>query len=407
MKLQEIQENAENGKRYGVDIQTYMVEDGKYAVDINGKTFSNYLTLQELDETVQGIVGTLAYVSPSSEKTGSWVNLAIDEKNREEFLGELIDQIEDMLAEYNSTDLKLVELPRTEKAKESDLDIGRDVVIAGDDYDELHDRFRNLIEGWGKKTNSSADSPVSAHDDSDKIFCILHLYDQNDFTEPHYYSAAKDGLGEVVAYARSRIEAEEYLKANVSANYGEPDEDDGSYYEIVCVPILNDFIEGSSLPDSMAYYSPVSKAQDEGKISHPHAPKKDDMAALQKAFYAFWDLVDLMADNMPDDGGDDDPEVLEMVKEAQRRFQKDKDDFQSAYDMLSGKEDAGKRDMYVSWKVEGRFHVHVKASSVEEARELATEEYENADFGELEDIGDGDTYDVTVEDENGNFLWER
>ena len=54
-------------------------------------------------------------------------------------------------------------------------------------------------------------------------------------------------------------------------------------------------------------------------------------------------------------------------------------------------------------KVEGRFIAEVFAENIKEAKNLATSQYMDADFGKLEDI-DGDC--IMVEDVNGNYLWE-
>lgn len=62
-----------------------------------------------------------------------------------------------------------------------------------------------------------------------------------------------------------------------------------------------------------------------------------------------------------------------------------------------------KKEYYVTMKVEGRFIAKVLAETVKEAKELAVSEYENADFGKLEDI-DGDC--IIVEDADGNYAWE-
>lgn len=62
-----------------------------------------------------------------------------------------------------------------------------------------------------------------------------------------------------------------------------------------------------------------------------------------------------------------------------------------------------KQEYYVTMKVEGRFIAKVLAETVKEAKELAVNEYENADFGKLEDI-DGDC--IIVEDTDGNYVWE-
>ena len=59
---------------------------------------------------------------------------------------------------------------------------------------------------------------------------------------------------------------------------------------------------------------------------------------------------------------------------------------------------------YVTYKVEGRYVAEVDASSIEEARIKSTSNYIDADFGVLSDI-EGE--DIIIEDENGNFVWER
>lgn len=59
---------------------------------------------------------------------------------------------------------------------------------------------------------------------------------------------------------------------------------------------------------------------------------------------------------------------------------------------------------YVTYKVEARYIAEVDAESLEEAMEKAESEYIDADFGAAEDI-DGEK--IIVEDENGNYVWER
>lgn len=61
-------------------------------------------------------------------------------------------------------------------------------------------------------------------------------------------------------------------------------------------------------------------------------------------------------------------------------------------------------DYCVTFKIEGRYVAGVKANSVEEAIELARDQYCDADFGELTDI-EGE--EIIVEDEKGNFVWEH
>lgn len=59
---------------------------------------------------------------------------------------------------------------------------------------------------------------------------------------------------------------------------------------------------------------------------------------------------------------------------------------------------------YVTYKVEARYIAEVEADNIEEARNKANEEFCDADFGVAEDI-DGE--DIIIEDENGNYIWER
>jgi phosphomannomutase len=59
---------------------------------------------------------------------------------------------------------------------------------------------------------------------------------------------------------------------------------------------------------------------------------------------------------------------------------------------------------YVTYKIEARYIAEVEADNLEEAMEKAESEYMDADFGVAEDI-DGEA--IIVEDEAGNFVWER
>ena len=59
---------------------------------------------------------------------------------------------------------------------------------------------------------------------------------------------------------------------------------------------------------------------------------------------------------------------------------------------------------YVKYKVEARYIAEVEADSIEEARSKASEEFCDADFGVAENI-EGE--DIIVEDEDGNYIWER
>lgn len=62
------------------------------------------------------------------------------------------------------------------------------------------------------------------------------------------------------------------------------------------------------------------------------------------------------------------------------------------------------KDYWVTYKIDGRWETHVKAKSQEEALDKAEDMYFSADFGELSYI-DGDP--IIVEDEKGNFVWEK
>ena len=59
---------------------------------------------------------------------------------------------------------------------------------------------------------------------------------------------------------------------------------------------------------------------------------------------------------------------------------------------------------YVTYKIDARYIAEVEADSLEEARNKANEEFCDADFGEGYDI-DGEA--IIVEDEHGNYIWEK
>lgn len=59
---------------------------------------------------------------------------------------------------------------------------------------------------------------------------------------------------------------------------------------------------------------------------------------------------------------------------------------------------------YVTMKIDARYIVEVEANSLKEAKEKANYEFEGADFGVAEDI---DAETIIVEDEEGNFIWEK
>lgn len=59
---------------------------------------------------------------------------------------------------------------------------------------------------------------------------------------------------------------------------------------------------------------------------------------------------------------------------------------------------------YVTFKVDARYIAEVDADDIEEAKEKAQYSFEEADFGVAEDI-EGES--IIVEDENGNYVWEK
>lgn len=59
---------------------------------------------------------------------------------------------------------------------------------------------------------------------------------------------------------------------------------------------------------------------------------------------------------------------------------------------------------YVTYRINARYIAEVEADSLEEAKRKADEKWCDADFGAAQDI-DGEP--IIVEDENGNFVWEK
>lgn len=59
---------------------------------------------------------------------------------------------------------------------------------------------------------------------------------------------------------------------------------------------------------------------------------------------------------------------------------------------------------YVTFKVDARYVAEVRAENIEDAIRKATECFQEADFGAAEDV-DGE--EIIVEDENGNYVWEK
>lgn len=59
---------------------------------------------------------------------------------------------------------------------------------------------------------------------------------------------------------------------------------------------------------------------------------------------------------------------------------------------------------YVTYKIEARYIAEVEADNIEEARDKAGESFLDADFGVLKNICG---QDIIIEDENGNYVWEK
>ena len=59
---------------------------------------------------------------------------------------------------------------------------------------------------------------------------------------------------------------------------------------------------------------------------------------------------------------------------------------------------------YVTYRIDARYIAEVEADSLEEAKIKADEKWCDADFGAAQDI-DGEP--IIVENQDGNFVWER
>ena len=62
------------------------------------------------------------------------------------------------------------------------------------------------------------------------------------------------------------------------------------------------------------------------------------------------------------------------------------------------------KTFYVTYKIDARFIAEVTANDPEEAKRAAETAYMEADFGEATDI---DEEPIIIEDEHGNFVWEK
>lgn len=63
-----------------------------------------------------------------------------------------------------------------------------------------------------------------------------------------------------------------------------------------------------------------------------------------------------------------------------------------------------KPTFYVTYKINARYVAEVEADDVEDAKKQAQYAWESADFGEAADI-DGEP--IMVEDQDGNYVWEK
>ena len=59
---------------------------------------------------------------------------------------------------------------------------------------------------------------------------------------------------------------------------------------------------------------------------------------------------------------------------------------------------------YVTYKIDARYVAEVEAENAEEAKKKAESNFYDANFGEAQGI-DGEA--IIVEDNNGNYVWER
>jgi len=60
---------------------------------------------------------------------------------------------------------------------------------------------------------------------------------------------------------------------------------------------------------------------------------------------------------------------------------------------------------YVTYAITARFVAEVEADNLDLARKEAQNQYWDADFGVLAEDIDGEQ--IIVEDENGNYIWEK
>ncbi len=61
-------------------------------------------------------------------------------------------------------------------------------------------------------------------------------------------------------------------------------------------------------------------------------------------------------------------------------------------------------EYFVTFKCDCRYTVPVKASSLDEAKQLAQSEFESANFGTMEFV---DSDIIMIEDANGDYVYEK
>lgn len=59
---------------------------------------------------------------------------------------------------------------------------------------------------------------------------------------------------------------------------------------------------------------------------------------------------------------------------------------------------------YVTYKIDARYIAEIEAENIEEAKRKAEGKFLDANFGEAEDV-DGEQ--IIVEDNNGDYVWEK
>lgn len=59
---------------------------------------------------------------------------------------------------------------------------------------------------------------------------------------------------------------------------------------------------------------------------------------------------------------------------------------------------------YVTYKIDARYIAEVEAENIEDAKKKAEDKFMDADFGKAEDI-DGEQ--IIIEDNNGDYVWEK